>query len=222
MTNAVSAKAGSPAKSKFDYGGLDEKTRSRLRSEETAICKDLLQIKTAAVDIGNRLIEIKTLIPQRFGAWVRGRCDFTERSAELFMSAAKFAASHKAVAERVNQTALYALAAPRLDDSVRRRVVKAIESGKASSSKEIQALIRTEKRASAPPVVDGGGDRVDDGVQAAVQELAAILTGSLPATDLERVRTILVSIATSRFLRLAAELATNLPATEFERPGQDS
>lgn len=209
-------------KSQFDYSGLDEQVRSRLKAEEAAICEDLMQIKTSAVTLGNRLIEIKALIPKRFGAWVRARADFTERAAELFMSAARFAAEHKVVAERVNQTALYALAAPRLDEAVRRRVIKAIESGKVNSSSEIRGLIRQEKRAADSPMANGGGDQVDDGVQAAVQELAAILTGSLPETDLERVRAILVSIATTRFLHLAAELATNLPAAKFEPPGQDS
>lgn len=222
MTKVISAKAVSSVKSAFDSSGLDEKTRSRLRAEEAAICKDLLQIKTAAVDIGNRLTEIKALIPKHFGAWVRARCDFTERSAELFINAARFAAEHKVVADRVNQTALYALAAPRLNDAVRRRVIKAIESGKVNSSSEIRGLIRQEKKAADPPVVDGGGDQVDDHIQGAVQEIASILIGSLPESDLGRVHTLLVSIATHRFLHLAAELATNLPVTEFERPGQNS
>ena len=216
MTKVISVKASSSVKSTFDDSGLDEKTRSRLRAEEVAICKGLLQIKTAAVDIGNRLIEIKTLIPKHFGAWVRQRCDFTERSAEHFMNAARFAAAHKAVAERVNQTCLYALAAPKLDEAVRRRVIKSIESGKVNSSSEIQALIRQEKKAADPPVVDGGGDQVDDQTQEAVQEIASILIGSLPESDLGRVHTLLVSIATHRFLHLAAELATTMPAAEFE------
>jgi len=188
----------------FDYEGFDAETRRQLESEAAAIRKNLLQVKTSAIQLGQRLLKVKALLPRRFGEWVGSHCDFSPRTAELFMRAAEFADGHASIAEKVSQTALFQLSAPRLDENLRRRLVDAVESGEAVSSAQIKKLIHRE---SAKPNASEEAD-VNEGYQTpqAFLEIASILIGGLAEPDLERVRSILASLDNEPIANLAVAL----------------
>lgn len=189
----------------FDYRDIDQETRRHLQDEAFAIRGDLTRIKTSAIEVGRRLLAVKPLLARRFGEWVPANCDFSARTAELFMSAAKFAEEHKVIAGKVSQTSLFYLAAPKLNAHVRQYVIEAVEKGDAVSSAEIKALIRVEKMKA------GASDEAapqEEEVPQAILEFASILIGALPDNDLERVRSLAASIDDVAFSQLAIALDT--------------
>jgi hypothetical protein len=188
----------------FDYRGLDKEMRSHLEKHAISIKKSLLSIKTSVVEVGRSLLEVRELLPRRFNHWVQSNCDFSVRTAELFMNSARFADEHKQLASKVSSTALYLLSAPRLDNQVRQRVVETIEKTGASSTNEIRDLLRREK---ALPTNGVHRDvKSEDDASSSIDELASILLGGLAETDLARVRTIVSAINTGLFPVLAAAL----------------
>ena len=191
----------------FDYKGIDAETQRLLESEAAAIRKNLLQVKTSAIQLGHRLLKVKALLPRRFGEWVRSHCDFSPRTAELFMRAAEFADGHASIAQKLSQTALFHLSAPRLDEDLRRRLVDAVETGEVASSTEIKKLIRRE---SEKTNASKGAD-ADQGYQTpqALVELVSILIGGLAEPDLERVRSIAASLENEPMANLAVALASS-------------
>ena len=202
-----------PSRTGFDYGGIEPEICARLEQEAARIRKRLFTAKRAAIEIGERLLQVKDLLPHgRFLEWVLLNCDFDPHTAQNFMNAARFARDHVKVARKLSQTGLFMLAAPRLDEGIRQRVIEAVERGEAASSSRIRALIKKERTPAAEPASDA------DGVAAGITELVSILVGGLAQADLERVLSI-VSSTDADFSRLAAALAENM-AAPANAPGQ--
>jgi Protein of unknown function (DUF3102) len=199
----------------YDYPGVDPQIRERVEKEEVEICQNLITAKHAAIKIGERLLQVKQLLPHgHFGRWVRARCDFTEHTASNFMNAAAFAARHKKLT-KISQTGLFLLAAPRLDENIRQRVIEAVEAGSVRSTTEIRALIHKETVATASPAYRSEKTNDADNVGAPIIEFASILIGALSQADLDRVVSI-VSTAAGTFDQLADALRANLPVDPSE------
>ena len=188
----------SPVPLTFDYKGLDTETRRQLEREAAAIRKHLFQVKTSAIQLGHHLLKVKALLPRRFGEWVGSNCDFTSRTAELFMRAAEFAESHESIAQKVSQTALFQISAPRLGDEVREKLVDAVEKGEVRSSAEIKEVIARQSIKS-----DGRGQGEAEG---ALLEIASILIENLAETNLDRVRSLASSLEKTSVASLANAL----------------
>lgn len=122
------------------------------------------------------------------------------------MRAAEFSEGHASIAQKLSQSALFHLSAPRLEEDLRRRLVDAVETGEVSSSTQIKKFIRRE---SAKTNASEGTD-ADQGYQTpqALLELASILIGGLAEPDLERVRSIAASLENERMANLAVALAS--------------
>jgi len=193
-----------PASLTFDYKGAMQKLCGSSSAKSPPSARTYCRLRRSAIQLGHHLLKVKALLPRRFGEWVRVNYDFSSRTAELFMRAAEFAQSHESVAQKVSQTALFELSAPRLGDEVRQRLVHAVETGQVISSAQIKGLIRREPRKS------GGseGADADRGCQPplALLELASILIGGLAEADLVRVRLIAASIEKEPISTLAVAL----------------
>lgn len=196
----------------YEYEGIDPQTRTHLENQANAIRKKLLITKRAVIEIGERLLQVKAILPHgHFGRWVVAHCDFTLHTAKNFMNAAEFANKHKNLS-KISQTGLFLLAAPKLNEEIRRRVIQAVETGAATSSTEIRQLIHKEK-VEANFGSEKKGNGTDDDVR--VIEFASILIGALPQPDLDRVLSI-ASSAKVTLDRLADALRSNLPTERDE------
>jgi hypothetical protein len=93
----------------FDYGSLDPAHANEAREAAAHIRARLQQ---SQIEPGADLIKIKDMIGHgKFGAWVKAEFNFTERTAENFMNAARLAQEYEIISD-LPPTMVYLLAAP--------------------------------------------------------------------------------------------------------------
>lgn len=167
--------------------------------EAVAIRKLTLSVKRDMHEIGCRLNRVNELLPHgQFSKWLNSKTDFSHRTANNLMNAARLVTEH-ALLHGIEQTALYRLAASRLNPEVRDRVIARIKGERVTSTKSITALINEEKEClmhSGQEPKGGPAPREqvahdNSAVDGAVLAFAAILLeGGLSEDDLDRLQSI--------------------------------
>ncbi len=171
--------------------GLDTQTLRRLEKTAAAIRRSLLAGTRSYLEVGRQLIEAKVMLPHgHFAQWVADNCGFTLHSAQNFMNAASFVEKRREL-DGLDQTAIILLSAPRLDPTIRERVIEAIKGGM-TKTKAIQQMVKMEKEATNPN--RGLSDESEENVSPQLRELASIIVGGLAESDLDRVRSIIDGI----------------------------
>ena len=113
------------------YTELDLETRIVVR-QRTGEIKTLMQ-RTAQdlVEIGQKLVEVKARLGHGlFGDWLQAEFEWSERTAQRYMSVAQaFKSDTVSVLTNAEARALYLLAAPSTPESVREEAVRRAETG---------------------------------------------------------------------------------------------
>ena len=91
------------------------------------------------IDTGNDLLEAKKLLPHgRFQDWLKDEFDWSERTANNMMNAAKLA-DESAIISLLRPTAIYALSAPGTPKGTQAEIIADLEAGKDVSSKDVMS-----------------------------------------------------------------------------------
>jgi hypothetical protein len=177
-----------------------------------------------AVETGRDLLAAKGLLNVRgeFRRWVESEFDFTFRKAQLWMSAASFAEDHHDLVDKLRATMLYKLAAPKMPDVVRQRLIAVIRAEKPPRTiKEFERLIEEAKKSEkASTVIEGdeaafefSDDREFDELAAeldesarASQELQCLLLQHIPSELISDVAQLLSAMHIGDIQKLASRL----------------
>jgi phage N-6-adenine-methyltransferase len=129
------------------YAGLDLETRIVVR-QRTSEIKTLMQ-RTAhdLIEIGQKLVEVKARLSHGlFGAWLQAEFEWSERTAQRYMSVAQaFKSDTVSVLANAEARALYLLAAPSTPESVREEAVQRAETGERLTYKAAREMVREHK-----------------------------------------------------------------------------
>jgi hypothetical protein len=120
----------------FDYGSLDPAHADEVREAAGQI---RARLQRSQIETGAGLIKIKDMIGHgRFGAWVKAEFNFTERTAENFMNAARLAQEYEIISD-LPPTMVYLLAAPSAPQSVVADVLAKAKKGVIPPVREIKS-----------------------------------------------------------------------------------
>jgi hypothetical protein len=120
----------------FNYAEVGEDVAHQLRT----LAARVRRFQTTAIaEVGRCLSAAKEAIGHGgFEAWLNAEFAMSVRSAENYMSAAKFLAGKSATVAYLPPSALYALAAPSADEHVIAAVLEEVEGGKVLSANEVR------------------------------------------------------------------------------------
>lgn len=145
---------------------------------------------THAIETGRDLLKAKSLLPHgEFGPWLKANFEWTAKTAQNYMNAAKLAEKSETVSF-LKPAAVVALAAPSVPEAVKSEVIADIAAGKKPTVKQVKAKIAAAKPAKVKPSMSSKdapdlGDLVSR-LQAAGLELAIVaMEVAFPGTDLE-------------------------------------
>jgi hypothetical protein len=131
----------------FDYSMLSGNTR---RAAAEAAARVRARLRRTVEDIiatGNDLIAIKEILPHGlFGVWLRAEFAWSERSAERFMRAARWAAGKSATVANLMPASVYTLAEPSMPAAVTQAVLERLEHGEAVTHADVRKLARAARR----------------------------------------------------------------------------
>jgi hypothetical protein len=136
----------------FDYGIVASQHVGEVRKAADHI-RSLM--KDSIFDIGRALSQVKSKLVDhgQFGTWIEAEFSMSLRTAERYMTAARFADEHPDIAANVSVTEVYLLSAPKSPPEVIEAVTERIEAGEATSPKMVRTLLDTARsRAEKPPV----------------------------------------------------------------------
>ena len=126
------------------YAGLDIETRIVVQ-QRTGEIRTLMQ-RTAQdlVEIGQKLVEVKARLGHGlFGAWLQAEFEWSERTAQRYMSVAQaFKSDTVSVLANAEAKALYLLAAPSTPESVREEAVQRAETGERLTYSAAREMVR--------------------------------------------------------------------------------
>jgi hypothetical protein len=126
----------------FDYKALKPEPAAELQKAARKIRNEAS--KTVMM-VGEILIEVKDLVKHgEFRAWVSAELGFSPRTAERYMSAAKFAAECDIVSH-LTSTSIYLLASPSTPQSVRDDVAARLFSNEKVTAKDVRSMIEDVK-----------------------------------------------------------------------------
>lgn len=168
------------------YAGLDLETRIVVR-QRTGEIKTLVQ-RTAQdlIEIGQKLVEVKARLEHGlFGAWLQAEFEWSERTAQRYMSVAQaFKSDTVSVLTNAEARALYLLAAPSTPESVREEAVRRAETGERITYSAAREMVQGQRQEVSPLKLDGE-DRPANGGLAAFPD-AARPTAPEPGVSLPR------------------------------------
>jgi hypothetical protein len=135
----------------FDYATLDPDLAADAQATAGRI---KVRLRTSIIETGSDLITIRDKLEHgAFGAWIALEFDFSERTAQNFMSAARFVEGKSATVADLPPAALYALAAPTASPDVVKEVLEQVEAG----GRVTTAMIR-DRLAGAKAIAQKQGD----------------------------------------------------------------
>jgi len=129
------------------YDALSKENQEVVRTAAAQIATLQQRLVTDVVEIGMALVRAKRAVGHgNFGAWIKAEFNWTERTAQNFMSVAeKFGTNAKCVSYLPLAT-VYRLAAPSTPDEVREKIVARVEGGETVEADEIAAEITAARR----------------------------------------------------------------------------
>jgi hypothetical protein len=191
----------------FDYGQLDVETRIVVRQRTDEIKTLVRKSAQDIIDIGNKLIEVKTQLGHgNFGAWLDGEFGWSESTALRFMHVGQQFKSITVTDLNIQAKALYLLAAPSTPEPARLEAVQRAEAGEAITHSTAKAIVAQHKpqpvlqstppreyAAAVPsireelgvPTLDRALDAMDEEIAAIVEPEPAAPAPSRPLTDEE-------------------------------------
>lgn len=131
------------------YAGLDTRAQVVARKAVEHIGSLQQRLITDIVEIGRTLLRVKETVGHgHFLPWLREEFDWTERTAQNFMSTAeRFGPNPKCVSHLPLAT-VYRLAAPGTPDDLREKIIARLEEGEAVKPDEIASQITDARRAA--------------------------------------------------------------------------
>lgn len=131
------------------YAGLDARAQVVARKAVEHIGSLQRRLITDIIEIGRTLLAVKKTVGHgHFLPWLREEFDWTERTAQNFMSAAeRFGPNPKCVSHLPLAT-VYRLAAPSTPDDLREKIIARLEGGEAVKPDEIASQITDARRAA--------------------------------------------------------------------------
>jgi len=131
------------------YAGLDTRVQAVAREVVEHIGGLQQRLMTDIIEIGRTLSLVKEAVGHgHFLPWLRKEFNWTERTAQNFMSAAeRFGANPKCVSHLPLAT-VYRLAAPSTPDDLREKIVARLEGGEELKPDEIYFQIKEARRAA--------------------------------------------------------------------------
>gem|GEM_PF-5421366 len=196
---------------KFDYNLIDPENREPVEKSAEFVRNQVKSIAQAVIAAGQRLIEVKKLIPHgHWGSWLQAEFSWSERTAQRCMRVAEVFGSKSDTVADLDVGALYALAARSTPPDVRDQFVREIENAKtlpglpevksrilaASKSLKDESLCEPAQKASdgpEEPVAD-----VDEELQR-IDSAINFMTEWLGADNTIRLSIMLAGIHADRF-----------------------
>jgi phage N-6-adenine-methyltransferase len=130
------------------YAGLDLETRIVVR-QRTGEIKALMQ-RTAQdlIEIGQKLVEVKARLGHGlFGVWLQAEFEWSERTAQRYMSVAQaFKSDTVSVLANAEAKALYLLAAPSTPESAREEAVQRAGTGERLTYNTAREMVQEHKQ----------------------------------------------------------------------------
>lgn len=131
------------------YAGLDAQAQVVARKAVERIGSLQQRLMTDMIEIGRTLLEVKETVGHgHFLPWLREEFDWTERTAQNFMSAAERFGSNPKCVSHLPLATVYRLAAPSTPDDLREKIVARLEGGEALKPDEIACQIKDACRAA--------------------------------------------------------------------------
>jgi hypothetical protein len=135
----------------FNYSGLSSVHQAQLRQFASEIHAFGCHQTSAAVEIGDRLIEAKAGLDHgAFEKWCKSEAGYPKRRAELLMSLANFARKEKDVL-RIPVSAGYWLAAPSAPPHIVQEVLSAARGGERVTVSSVKKLLRKANKKEPKP-----------------------------------------------------------------------
>jgi phage N-6-adenine-methyltransferase len=135
------------------YAKLDLETRIVVRQRAGEIKALMQRTAQELVEIGQKLVEVKARLGHGlFGAWLQAEFEWSERTAQRYMSVAQAFKSDPAelravsVLANAEAKALYLLAAPSTPESVREEAVRRAETGERLTYSAARGIVKEHKR----------------------------------------------------------------------------
>lgn len=129
------------------YASLDIETRIVVRQRTSEIKTLMCRTAQDIIEIGHKLIEVKTKLGHGlFGAWLHSEFEWSERTAQNFMTVAEVFES-ATVADSIPSKALYLLAAPSTPESARNEVLERATQGERITYNKAQEIVQEHQPA---------------------------------------------------------------------------
>jgi Protein of unknown function (DUF3102) len=149
MSTQVILPALPSASAAFNYAGMNSTEVAALRAQAARIRKLDLTLTQTVIELGRELIDVKARLQHgQFEAWVEAECGFTSRTANYYMSAAKFAEDQEGNRKRVSDLppgVVYQLASQSTPPEIVNEVLDRAAKGDIVKPAELKAKIRQVK-----------------------------------------------------------------------------
>ncbi|WKA26407.1 DUF3102 domain-containing protein [Bradyrhizobium roseum] len=189
--------------SEFDYASVPTSVARFLKGQAARIRQ---YAGKTVVQIGGDLVSAKHYLSHgQFLRWVESEVGIPPRTAQAYMQAALWALDHRATAAVLPPSLLYILSSPSTPREFAAAVERRIEAGERISPTAVRAELKAIRTAERTKKVDARaigfttapksanhGD-ITSRISLALSEVVEILANSLPAADLSRICTILMS-----------------------------
>lgn len=147
----------------FDYALIEDKdSKGKLISLEARIKKQHSGMAESIIEIGQELATARAILANHrngtFIKWVEGACGFSERTAYNYMNAFERFGSFATVA-KLEDTAMYALAAPKTPEKAVSEAKKLADKGISVTAKLAKELIAKHRGESKPPTSNSSVNR---------------------------------------------------------------
>jgi hypothetical protein len=218
-----------PATDTASEYGVDEEVAGVLGQAAARIKRRGAKLVLLVVETGHDLREAERLLTKPgeskrgpFKRWVKTEFDFTFRTAELWMNAALFADEHPDLVDHLHATMLYKLAAPKIPEVVKERVIAEIRAKMPPRTiKEVEILIKEAKESEkAITVVEADNadfefsddDETDEFAAdlaesaRASQELQSLLLQHIPSELIADIAQLLIAMHIGDVQKLAGRL----------------
>lgn len=119
------------SREKFDYNLIDPENRESVEKSAEFVRKHIKSVALAVIAAGERLIEVKKLIPHgHWCGWLQAEFSWSERTAQRYMRVAEVFGSKSDTVADLEVGGLYALAARSTPADVRDEIVREIDNTK--------------------------------------------------------------------------------------------
>lgn len=136
----------------FDYRFLPAADRAMVKTRADEIRQCLKRTAQDILEVGVRLTQVKARLPHgMFGDWLKHEFDWSERTAQRFMSVASAFKSVTVSDLDIQPRALYLLAAPSTPDAARLSAIERASDGERISYGRAKAIVATHSEPQHAP-----------------------------------------------------------------------